>query len=232
MLTALVAKSKSNCKTDVFLLDHSLLFPSRPLGVFSALANLSAMSITTPIKTLYNEGKMHHHGHPAVSHPTFPGNVEALSVLASLPELRYSHESSPWSSSSSLAATTTPISPPESTATSQKRSLGPNQSSKPKRRQTLAACRPCRKHKSRVCASSAARNKSTSMPVTCLHRDLTHDLSVTVSALDAAPASTEPLPASTRSEKAKHSSKPLEKNSKPTERLCSCYEGHRFEIQK
>jgi hypothetical protein len=42
------------------------------------------------------------------------------------------------------------------------------------------------------------------MPVACFHRDLTHDLSVTVSALDATPASTEPLPASTQSEKAKH----------------------------
>jgi hypothetical protein len=119
--------------------------------------HVSAMSITTPIEILYNEGKMHYRGQPAVSYPTLPGNVEALSVLASLPELRFSHESSPRSSSSSLAATTTPVSPPESTATSQKRTPEPNQSSKPKRRQTLAACRPCRKHKSRVYASFAAR---------------------------------------------------------------------------
>jgi hypothetical protein len=175
---------------------------------------------------------MLHCEQPAVNYPTFPGNVQALSILASLPELCFSHKSSPPSSSSSLAATTTPISPPESITTSQKRIIEPNQSSKPKRRQTLAACRSCRKRKSRVCASSAARNKSNSMLVGCSHRDLTHDFSVTVPALDATPASTKPLPACTRSKKARHSNRPLDKNSKPTERLCLCYEQHRFQTQK
>jgi hypothetical protein len=66
----------------------------------------------------------------------------------------------------------------------------------------------------------------------CSHPGLTHDLSVTVPALDAAPASTKLLLASTRSKKAKHNNKPLGKNSKPTKRLCSCYEEHRFQIQK
>jgi hypothetical protein len=114
-------------------------------------------------QTIPQRGSMLHCEQSAVRHPRFPGNVEALSVPPSLPEHRFSHQSpssSPSSSSSSsFTATTTPLRPPEWTATSQERTPGPNQSSKPKRRQTPAACRSCRQRKSRVCASSAARKQ-------------------------------------------------------------------------
>jgi hypothetical protein len=214
----------------IFLsLNSPCFYPPSLRQTFSVLAYLSNLSITVPIKILYNEGKMLHCEQPAVGYPTFPGNIEALSIPASLLERQFLYKYSPPSSLSLLLPTaiTTSISPPESTTTLQT-SPGPKQSSKLKRRQTLAACSSCRKRKSKVCASLQPENKSNSMTGACSHPDLTHDLSVTVPALDVTPASTKPHPASTRSKKAKHSNKPLEKNSKPTKRLCSCYEEHRL----
>ncbi|KEQ97909.1 hypothetical protein AUEXF2481DRAFT_27251 [Aureobasidium subglaciale EXF-2481] len=73
----------------------------------------------------------------AVGYPTFPGNIEALSILSSSPER--SNESTPRN-------TATPVSPPPTTTQSSETS---SHSSRQKRRQTLAACRPCRKRKSR-----------------------------------------------------------------------------------
>ncbi|THV76493.1 hypothetical protein D6D28_01081 [Aureobasidium pullulans] len=73
----------------------------------------------------------------AVGYPTFPGNIEALSIPSSSPER--SHESTP-------TTTATPVSPPPSIT--QHLETSPK-TEKTKRRQTLAACRPCRKRKSR-----------------------------------------------------------------------------------
>ncbi|KEQ63177.1 uncharacterized protein M437DRAFT_75065 [Aureobasidium melanogenum CBS 110374] len=79
-----------------------------------------------------------------MGYPSFPGNVEALSLPDSPPGLYHS-----TSSLSSSSATTTPNSPPLRTTTQSQTPDTPNDSSKPRRRQTLAACRPCRKRKSR-----------------------------------------------------------------------------------
>ncbi|KAI4846165.1 hypothetical protein E4T44_05213 [Aureobasidium sp. EXF-8845] len=110
---------------------------------------------------------MLHCEQPAVSHPRFPGNVEALSIPPSLPEHRFSHES-PLSPSSSTA-TTTPLPLPKCTATSQERTPGPNQSSKPKRRQTLAACCPCRKRKSRCNGARPRCNTCVNGGTSCVY---------------------------------------------------------------
>jgi hypothetical protein len=142
-------------------LNTPYFYPPSLLQTFSALAYLSDLSITVPIKILYNEGKMLHYEQPAVGYPTFPGNIEALSIPASLLECQFLHKYSPPSSLSLLlpTATTTPLPSPESTTTLQTRTPGPTQSSKLKRRQTLAACSSCRKRKSKVCASFAARKQ-------------------------------------------------------------------------
>jgi hypothetical protein len=77
----------------------------------------------------------------AVGYPTFPGNVEALSMPSSSPEpLQGFPASSPRS-----------LPPPTSTATTQHLESTPKLR-KPKRRQTLAACRQCRKRKGKVCS--------------------------------------------------------------------------------
>ncbi|KAI5197519.1 hypothetical protein E4T39_07225 [Aureobasidium subglaciale] len=74
-----------------------------------------------------------------VGYPTFPGNVEALSIPFSSPG--HSNESTPRN-------TATPVSPPPPSTTTQNSETS-SHSSRQKRRQTLAACRPCRKRKSR-----------------------------------------------------------------------------------
>jgi hypothetical protein len=74
----------------------------------------------------------------AANYPTFPGNVEALSIPSSSPEPLQECPPSPPSSPPPTSTTTTQY--PESSA-----SLG-----KPKRRQTLAACQHCRRRKSKV----------------------------------------------------------------------------------
>jgi hypothetical protein len=86
------------------------------------------------------ERMLHFSRQHAVGYPTFPGNVEALSMPSSPPEPL--QESSPSSSRS-------PPPPPRSTATTQHPESLPKLE-KPKRRQALAACRQCRKRKARV----------------------------------------------------------------------------------
>jgi hypothetical protein len=145
-----------------FSVNTPRFFPPSPLQTFSALADLSVLSITMPIKILCIEEKMFHYEQPAVGYPTFPGNIEALSIPASLLEHGFLHMylPPPPLSRSLPTAITIPIPPSESTTTLQTRTPGPTQSSKPKRRQTLAACSSCRKRKSEVCASFAARKQT------------------------------------------------------------------------
>jgi hypothetical protein len=147
-------------KSACFSLNTPCFFPPSPLQTFSGLVNLSVLSITMPIKILCIEEKISHYEQPAVGYPTFPGNVEALSIPASLLEHGFLHMylPPPPLSRSLPTAITIPIPPPESTTTL-RTTPGPTQSSKLKRRQTLAACSLCRKRKSKVCAFFVARKQ-------------------------------------------------------------------------
>jgi hypothetical protein len=155
MYLSLIPKSTS------FSLNTPCFSTPSPLQIFSGLVNLSVLNLTMPIKILRIQEKMFHYEQPAVGYPTFPGNVEALLIPGSLLEHGYLHKylPSPPLSRSLPTAITIPIPPPESTTTLQTRTPGPNQSSKPKRRQTLAACSLCRKRKSKVCAFFVARKQ-------------------------------------------------------------------------
>ncbi|KAI4719763.1 hypothetical protein E4T48_04058 [Aureobasidium sp. EXF-10727] len=97
---------------------------------------------------------------PAVGYPTFPGNVEALSIPASSSERHSSKESS------SFTSTTTPMSP---SPTQPQTSDTPNNSSRPKRKQTLAACRPCRKRKSRCDGARPRCNTCLDKATPCIY---------------------------------------------------------------
>ncbi|KAG9560207.1 hypothetical protein KCU71_g7328, partial [Aureobasidium melanogenum] len=113
---------------------------------------------------LYNEPpRLQYDQQPAMGYPSFPGNVEALSLPESPPERYSSH------SSSSSSAITTPTSPPLRTTTQSQTPDTPNDSSKPKRRQTLAACRPCRKRKSRCDGARPRCNTCTDKATPCAY---------------------------------------------------------------
>jgi hypothetical protein len=154
MYLSLIPKSTS------FSLNTPCFSTPSPLQIFSGLVNLSVLSLTMPIKILRIQEKMFHYEQPAVGYPTFPGNVEALLIPGSLLEHGYLHKylPPPPLSRSLPTAITIPIPPPESTTTL-RTTPGPTQSSKLKRRQTLAACSLCRKRKSKVCAFFVARKQ-------------------------------------------------------------------------
>ncbi|KAI4845445.1 hypothetical protein E4T44_05606 [Aureobasidium sp. EXF-8845] len=97
-----------------------------------------------------------HEQQRAVGYPTFPGNIEALSLPAYSPERHASLDSSSSIATSSIVSPPPPPSTLQTstsdTSTRSNTSIQSNtstQSWRPKRRQTLAACRPCRKRKSR-----------------------------------------------------------------------------------
>jgi len=129
--------------------------PQCLLSTFPLIANLPILILSTPSNesTTTKASKMlHYEQQPAVGYPTFPGNVEALSLPAYSPERHASQDSV-----SSTTTMTTMVSPPPlssisstSSTSSTLTSNQSNQSPKAKRRQTLAACRPCRKRKSKV----------------------------------------------------------------------------------
>jgi hypothetical protein len=95
---------------------------------------------------------LHYEQQRAAGYPTFPGSVEVLSLPAYSPERHASQDSSSSISTSTIVSPPPP--PPATLQTSASDTSNP--SSRPKRRQTLAACRPCRKRKSRVRASLTA----------------------------------------------------------------------------
>lgn len=130
--------------------------------------------------------KLHYEQQPAMGYPSFPGNIEALSLPTSPPGLYSSHSTL---SSSSSSATTTPVSPPLRSTTLSQTPDASNDSSKPRRRQTLAACRPCRKRKSRVCLRGKSDTRALFVfSCNVNNKHLTDDLSVTVPVRDAIPA--------------------------------------------
>jgi hypothetical protein len=98
----------------------------------------SYLSVTSVKHTFTTDKMLQFSQQRAVSYPTFPGNVQALSIpSSSLEPLQKPPPSPPPSPSPTL---TTMMQHLESST-----SLG-----KPKRRQTLAACRHCRRRKSKV----------------------------------------------------------------------------------
>ncbi|KAI4846022.1 hypothetical protein E4T44_05292 [Aureobasidium sp. EXF-8845] len=102
----------------------------------------------------------HHEQQRAVGYPTFPGNIEALSLPAYSPERHASQDSSSSIATSSIVSPPLPSSTLQtSTSDTSNVSNASTQSSRPKRRQTLAACRPCRKRKSRLFHTPHDANK-------------------------------------------------------------------------
>lgn len=174
---------------------------------------------------------LHHKQQPAVSYPTFPGNVEALSAPVSLPK-RHSSQESPSTPSSPSPPSSSSTAAPPPILTTKTRNLEPSQPSKARGRLIPAACQSCRKRKSKVRVSCNLKPNQNRMMIENSYHDLTYDISVTVLVLNAPPALAKPLPASTWLGKARHINKHLERNFKLIEWLCLCYEKHRLAIQK
>ena len=190
------------------------------------LSTTSNDSTTTKVSEV-----LHYEQQRAVGYPTFPGNIEALSLPAYSPERHASQDS--VSSTTTTTTTSTIVSPPPlssmsstSSTSSTLTSNQSNQSPKAKRRQTLAACRPCRKRKSKVRPFlTAYTGCSTSL-------NTNETLSVTARVLGVTPASTKQHLASSRSKKARPNNKLLAKNSKHTDPLCACCEEPHPQLQK
>lgn len=172
---------------------------------------------------------LHHEQQRAVGYPTFPGNIEALSLPAYSPERHTSLDSA---CSITTTTTTTVVSPPPPSSTSQTSTTNlssqSSHSPKSKRRQTLAACRPCRKRKSKVRPCLTACDAAVPHLSRCQQRAL----SVTVRALGATLVSTKQPPAYFRSKKARRNNKLLVKNSRHIDPWCACCEEPHHQPQK